>query len=575
MIIIKRFLHIKTVPKSYGNQLSKFKYSKQIPTHEVLTKLGYITYPRAGLVNWSKMGLLIQNKISQIIRQRMDEIQFEEVSLSLISHKELWKLTNRWDQEEIFKLVGDEYLLVPTAEEEITNYVKKQFLESYKNFPLALYQINPKFRNEKRPRGGLLRGKEFLMKDAYSFDLNESEAMKTYEKVVGAYHKIFQDLGIPYVKAEADSGDIGGSLSHEWHYLNSSGEDTVFECNECHNVSNMEKALSYPKEIDETIEVSVKYFTTEDKSTLICAYYPSNRVLEPKFIQNEIPDIDLDSINDLSEFNHDISTRIVRIMDSRLSSRSKFPDFPISNFINRSLITTLTDIPIVLAQEGEICGHCEEGKLSASSAIEVGHTFYLGDKYSKPLDLEVDVPTLNNSIEKQRIMMGCYGIGISRIIAAIAEINRDEKGLKWPRSIAPWEVTVVEVSKQKQLKNVNDNNHHNNPQDNFQEIYNILNQANVDYRLDNRSDSMGKKLKQSDLLGIPLSIILGNQYPIIEIEVRGNKKNNNNNSWLQSYTENKGQFDWKVETDAQGNDTKHYIHKDGLVTVVNSLLNDM
>ena len=127
MIIIKRFLHIKTVPKSYGNQLSKFKYSKQIPTHEVLTKLGYITYPRAGLVNWSKMGLLIQNKISQIIRQRMDEIQFEEVSLSLISHKELWKLTNRWDQEEIFKLVGDEYLLVPTAEEEITNYVKNNF----------------------------------------------------------------------------------------------------------------------------------------------------------------------------------------------------------------------------------------------------------------------------------------------------------------------------------------------------------------------------------------------------------------------------------------------------------------
>lgn len=561
-MIIKRFLHIKKVPKLYGNQLSKFKYSNDIPTHELLTKLGFINYPRSGLVNWSKSGLLIQNKISSIIRSRMDEIDFEELSLSLISYKKLWQDTGRWDKSsEIFKLVGDEYLLVPTAEEEITEYVNKN-LESYKQLPILVYQINPKFRNEKRPRGGLLRGKEFLMKDAYSFDLDEARAMETYEKVVGAYHKIFGDLRIPYVKAQADSGDIGGSLSHEWHYLNETGEDTVFKCDSCSHTSNVEKTLSYPKDVDELADISVKYFITEDKSTLICAYYPTNRILEPKFIQNEIPDLDLNETNQeeiLKEFEtDDLSKRIIRVMDSRLSSRSRFPDFPIG-FINRSLITTLTDIPIVLAEEGEICAQCEDGEISATNAIEVGHTFYLGEKYSKPLNCKIDVPTPDGSMQQQTISMGCYGIGISRIIAAIAQINRDSKGLNWPRIIAPWELTVVEVGKDEERS---------------KEVFKLLNHAKIDYRLDDRNESMGKKLKQSNLMGIPLSIILGKHYPIVEIEVRGKKYQH---TWKHAFEKHKDEFDWKVEYDGDNDsiDMKHYVHKDGLTTVVNSLLNDM
>lgn len=559
-MIIKRFLHIKKVPKLYGNQLSKFKYSKDIPTHELLTKLGFITYPRSGLVNWSKSGLLIQNKISSIIRSRMDEIGFEELSLSLISYKKLWQETGRWDKStEIFKLEGDEYLLVPTAEEEITDYINKN-LESYKQLPILMYQINPKFRNEKRPRGGLLRGKEFLMKDAYSFDLDESNAMNTYEKVVGAYHKIFGDLKIPYVKAQADSGDIGGSLSHEWHYINETGEDTVFKCNECNHTSNVEKTLSYPKDYDESAEISVKYFITTDKSTLICAYYPSNRIIEPKFIQNEIPDLDLNETNQdeiLKEFEtEDLSKRVIRIMDSRLTSRSRFPDFPIG-FINRSLITTLTDIPIVLAEEGEICAQCEDGEISAQNAIEVGHTFYLGDKYSKPLNCNIDVPTAEGGMNKQTIMMGCYGIGISRIIAAIAQINRDSKGLNWPRSIAPWEVTAVEIGQDEERT---------------KEVFKLLNHGKIDYRLDDRNESMGKKLKQSNLMGIPLSIILGKHYPMVEIEVRGKKYQD---TWKHAYEKHKDEYDWKVEYDDGNNDVKHYVHKVGLITVVNSLLKDM
>ncbi|KAI5966801.1 PRS [Candida pseudojiufengensis] len=553
---------IKRIPKLYANQLSKFKYDNSIPTSELLTKLGIVSYPKSGLVNWSKIGLLIQNKINNIIRKNLDSINFEELSLSLLSNKTNWIKTGRWNQKDIFKLKNDEMLLVPTCEEDITTYVKHN-LESYKQLPLKFYQINQKFRDEKRPRGGLLRGKEFLMKDAYSFDLNELKALETYKSIVGSYHKIFNQIGINYVKAQADSGDIGGDLSHEWHYLNENGEDTVFTCNSCGHVSNQEKTIAYPTKNEEINggDVSVKYFITDDNSTLVCAYYPSNRVLEPNFIKLEVPDINLKTsltesqiLDKFSkESEEDLSKKVVRIMDSRLNSRSNFPDFPI-NFVNRSMITTLTDIPIVLAESGEICGECEEGHLTKSNAIEIGHTFYLGDKYSKPLDLKIDIPK-NDKVETKNIMMGCYGIGISRIIAAIAEINKDEKGLRWPKSITPWEVTIVETNQ--------------NPE--FKEIYNEL--ENFDYKLDDRNDvSLGKKINQSNLLGIPLVVILGKKYPIVEIEIRGKRIKDKEIKWKHLY--DKKDFQWDVEYE-NGNDIKHYVHKDHLIRVLNSLLKDM
>ncbi|KAG7661820.1 PRS [[Candida] subhashii] len=560
---------LKTVPKFYGSQFSKFKYSKTIPTHEVLTKLGLIQYPRAGLVNWGPMGLTIMNKISDIIRTRMNEIGFEELSLSLLSHRTLWEKTGRWSSGgELFKLNNDEYLLAPTAEEEITEYVNRN-LSSYKELPVLLYQINPKFRDEKRPRGGLLRGKEFLMKDAYSFDISEAKAMESYEKVVGAYHKIFQDLKLPYIKAAADSGDIGGSLSHEWHCIDKTGEDTVFTCDSCHHVSNVEKTLSYPESVDETQsgEVSVRYFMTEDKSTLVCAYYPTSRTLEPKFVKQELPDIDLKISNQeeiLQEFSNEetlISKHIIRVMDSRLHSRSNFPDFPIK-FINRSLMTTLTDIPMVLAEEGEICGMCEDGTLTSKHAIELGHTFYLGDKYSKPLSCKISAPNEDGRMDQKQIMMGCYGIGISRIIATAAEIYRDDVGLVWPSTLAPWQVTVVEVGKENQEK--------------FGDFFEVLNKQGIDYRYDNRdSVSFGKKIRESNTLGIPLCVILGKQYPMVEIEIRGKRLLGEDQKWKQSFEAYKDKIEWEVKYDDKGNDIKHIVHKDGLVTVVNSLLQDM
>lgn len=553
------------VPSIYpiANELREFD---PVPTHELFTKLGFWAHPKPGLVHWLPLGLEILNKLKALIHRRMQEAGAEETSLSLMSHSSLWEQTGRWNNPELFKLKDSsdaEYCLAATCEEEITHLVK-QNLTSYKELPMLFYQIKEKFRDEKRPRSGLLRGREFIMKDAYSFDVDETGAMATYDKMVGAYVNIFSDLRVPFVKAVADSGAIGGSLLHEWHYLDPSGEDSLFACDGCGHTSNIEKTLSFPQNGVLDLEVAVKYFKTTDSSTLVCAYYPKKREFQPKFLKEEISDVDLEATNEtaiLEEFSDEglmISKKIVRVMDSRLNLRSNFPDFPIP-FINRSLMTTLTDIPMVLAEEGELCHRCEDGTLQVSRAIEVGHTFYLGDKYTLVLDCTVDVPSTEDKgkMETRPVIMGCYGIGISRIVAAIGHINRDSRGFMWPAAIAPWEVTVVGRGR-------------SDP--NLQAVCDGLLAHGVDCRLDNRPGlGLGHRIALSERTGIPMSVIVGNKWPLVEIEVRG-KFYNERPKWKEIVGET--DFEWRVEETEEGG-TKHYVDASGVGTVVSALLRDM
>lgn len=545
--------YLKTVPRLFlvSNELLNPEALAKIPTHELFTKLGFVNHPKPGLVHWLPMGVAILTNLKALVGRHMQSADAEEVSMSTLSHSSLWEKTGRWGGSELFKLKdssGQDYCLAPTCEEDITNLVKNSV--SYHALPLLYYQINTKFRDEKRPRSGLLRGREFIMKDAYSFDATETDAMKTYEKMVKAYYGIFNVLKVPFVKAEADSGDIGGSLSHEWHYVHKHGEDTLFTCNDCGTSSNIEKTISYPVG-DYSGEVGVRYFTTKDKGTLVCAYYPAERTLQPNFIRSEIPDLDLEEQDQgrilqlFSDEDAMINKQIVRVMDSRLNSQSNFPDFPI-NFVNRLLMTTLTDIPIVEAFEGEICGSCEEGTLELSRAIEIGHTFYLGDKYTSALDCSVDTP-VNGKTARTNVLMGCYGIGISRIIASVAEINRDEYGFRWPAAIAPWEVTVVEAA------------------GSGTELAEKLSVAGVDCRLDNRPKvGLGRKIAHSNLVGIPLVAIVGKRYPTVEIEVRGKQYTE---SWRRAYDER--DFEWEVTAN------KHTVSAENSAKVVKALLADM
>ncbi|RLV87136.1 Proline--tRNA ligase cytoplasmic [Meyerozyma sp. JA9] len=500
---------LRQLPRIYSTNAEILsKDFRKVPTHQLYTKLGFINHPKQGLVHWMPPGWNMVRKLQTIIHRHMVGAGAEEVNLSLFSSAELWNKTGRWENTELFKLNDGETCLAATCEEEITELVKNQ-IASYKSVPLLYYQIKEKYRDEKRPRGGLLRGREFLMKDAYSFDIDESSAMETYNSVVKAYHGVFTELKVPYVKAEADTGDIGGSLSHEWLYLHPQGEDTVFVCNSCGTTSNMEKTFSFPHSAQDCKDVSVQYFTTKDGNTLVCAYFPSDRVLQPTLLKEEIPDIDLKNTNSdaiLNRFSNPetmLNKKVVRIMDSRLTSRSHFPDFPIP-FVNRSFITTLTDIPIVTAEAGEICGSCEDGQLECSRAIEVGHTFYLGDKYTDPLGCTVQVPGPNGVTEERNLMMGCYGIGLSRIIGAIGEICKDENGFRWPAAISPWTATVITNGEL------------------AEDVKRKLESMNIDMCVDSRPKvGIGKKVRQSQAMGIPICIIVGNKYPEIEVNVRG------------------------------------------------------
>ncbi|ODQ80608.1 hypothetical protein BABINDRAFT_12744 [Babjeviella inositovora NRRL Y-12698] len=555
-----------------NNQLFLSKdVSKDIPTHELFQKLGFTKQPSSGLVHWLPLGLRILRNVENIIHTEMRRVDAEEVALSSLSAAALWKTTGRWDNRELFKLQdakGADYCLAPTCEEEITDIVKAH-VGSYKDLPLIMYQVARKYRDEKRPRAGLLRGREFLMKDAYSFDVSETHALVTYDKVYGAYKAIFRTLKIPFAIAEADTGDIGGSLSHEWHYVHHSGEDSLFTCSSCGSTSNIEKTLALPEVDSVPVDTAeVRYFLNESKDTLVALYYPVGRTLVPLFLKEEIPDLntkstltDEETLAKFMEGEEIIGKSIIRVMDARLHDRTILPDFPVP--FQRGSFTTLTGLPLVEAREGEVCYKCEEGRLERQKAIEVGHTFFLGTRYSAPLNA-----TFTNEFGKPELMsMGCYGIGVSRIIAAIAEVTRDMEGFVWPATIAPFQVTIIE-----------------GPGKNYQQTVAMMDgvaqslkeggiTVNRDFRPLERF-GLGKKIRDSNLIGVPLVVIAGKALPRLEIEVRG-KRWEQKETYLWQELRARKQEAWQWEVSEVKGREKHIVHVDGFVEVVQALLKDM
>ncbi|AOA62343.1 Putative tRNA synthetase [Komagataella phaffii CBS 7435] len=543
-------------------QGSKLFSVKDLTTHDMLLQSRFIYQPAAGIVHWLPLGLRTYKKLQNVIRKRMDQAGGLEMELSSLSSKHLWERTKRWDNNELFKFKDSkdrDYCLVPTCEEEITNLVG-DLCSSYKDLPLLVYQISRKYRDELRPRGGLLRGREFLMKDAYSFDLTKEDGLKSYDNVNEAYRRIFQDLKLPVTVANADSGSIGGDLSLEYHLIHESGEDILFRCNSCQTVSNVEKCQSLPdKQFKGVQEAECQYFINKDRNTLIIMYYPKGRKLNPQYVKDEIPDIDF-SIdeemaltlfkNESEESSSFLVKEIIRVIDPRVTSNTNMPDLKV--LYHRNSMFTFTDIPIVEAIAGERCYECEKGTLSEHTAIEVGHTFYLDKKYSSPLDCTV----VNEQNEQTTVYMGCYGIGVSRLIAAIAQTSRDEVGLTWPQIIAPYQITLLsnKTSSKKNLDTVTE----------------IL--SSFDVQVDNRDGkfSMGHKLKQSKVAGIPLQIIVGKHFPLIEIEVRTPIQHSQE---LKDLYKRKT-WDWEIQESPQtaGCSEKHLVHLTGLAQVVDVLL---
>lgn len=520
------------------------KQLAKLSTTDLLIKLGFISQPNAGLTHWLPLGKSVLDNVGGIIHKHHKDAGCVEVSLSSMSHNSIWNKTGRWQNNELYK-IGD-FCLAATAEEEITTLVTP-FLNSYKKLPFIGYQLTRKYRNEIRSRGGLLRGREFYMKDAYSFDANKDDALESFNKMNGIYSKIFDDLKLPYVKANADSGDIGGDLSYEWHITNEVGEDTIVECDECKSCGNVERVKNLKNERADESDVS--YYLSKENE-LVCIYYPKGRKLSLKFVKEE----DLVELNEkiegekalktFEELNEDNLNTIFRLIDQNVGPGTKMPDLPVR--FSKNHMISFQELDITEAQDGDLCANCESGHLKEMKGVEVGHTFYLGTKYSEPLSAEF----IDKDNVKKPFEMGCYGIGVSRIVGVIAEILRDEGGLRWPAAVAPVQASIIQ-SGDHDISGFADK----------------LQGLGVEYEIDDSTDiGFGKKLTKSKLVGIPLQIIVGKKYPTIEIETRGVFFSE---TFRELHAEKGAEWEWNIENGVHSVDIAHADR------VVNALLNDM
>lgn len=474
----------------------------------------------------------------------MQSVGASKVSLSSLSSQALWERSGRLEgkDSELFQLEdrkGSRFLLSPTHEEEITSIVKHA-VHSYKDLPLRLYQVSRKYRDEARPRQGLLRGREFVMKDMYTFDVTEEKAMETYAEVSKAYRGFLDEVNLPYLVADAASGSMGGSHSHEYHFTSDQGEDSIISCKSCGYTVNEElwRPVGIVEPVDET-DIPFQIWTgrtvspLEHNSTPPASLAESGEAVPVNDLTKEIVEVflpkgdyevnihalkelvgDLDtsgkSITHLLEVSSGATIPRRSIRDPRVprSSIQDSKDWIIHAQHSRSQPdpSKLEDAPFSLTKPrpDEPCPSCGERELAFSLAVEIGHTFHLGTRYSKPFEATFKSDQ-NAEVE---IQMGCHGIGVSRLIGAVASLLADEKGLNWPLSIAPFAVNIIGAG--------------NTPAEDVQAVYDQTASA-LDAIIDDRGRPMGWKLNDADLIGYPFIVVLGKawkQRRAVELQCR-------------------------------------------------------
>ncbi|KAF5025266.1 hypothetical protein F66182_2651 [Fusarium sp. NRRL 66182] len=511
--------------------------------HGKLVRGGFLRQAHSGIFQLLPLGLRVQDKIEKLIDKHMHSVGASRLSLSTISSEDLWRKSNRLDAvaPELFRFTDRKetpLILSPTHEEEITTLVAG-IINSYKDLPLRLYQITRKYRDERRPRHGLLRSREFLMKDLYTFDLTASEAVETYRQISEAYRAFFSELKMPYLVAEASSGDMGGDLSHEYHLPSSVGEDTVVNCDSCGYTANDEVAAARPPSTVSSgkLNVSASQFRvwrgiSKDRKVLINAWYPQSSEafaesdLSLHAVKSAVPELDTSIKDPLPFWNEALKSKnaqVINVIDGRLAPafenvRDKLPLLPEkfdSHQVEHSTVGGANSgrgLNLVRIANGDGCPRCEKGTLKIHRALECGHTFQLGTRYSVPLDACVTLPQSGLPVIANKesltpgsripVEMGCHGVGVSRIFGAVAEILADERGLNWPRAIAPFEVAIIPASglTEEPLK-----------------IYDELavnhgSQSGFDVVLDDRKRSFGWKMNDADMVGYPVLVILGRSF---------------------------------------------------------------
>ncbi len=512
---------------------------------KLMLRSGMVRKLSSGIYEWLPLGLKVLKKVENIIREEMNKIDGQEVWLPILQPRDLWEETGRWGVygKELFRLKDrkeSDFCLGPTHEEVITDIVRKD-VRSYKELPLMLYQFGIKFRDEIRPRFGVMRAREFYMKDAYSFHATEDDAENYYHKVYNAYKKICERCGFKYRDVEAITGAIGGKFSHEFMVLAETGEEVIAHC-DCGYGANVEKAecVRYEPRAMSHEPLTTKEIHTPKMKTVeeVGAFLklPSSQFIKTLvYIANNVPYIVLVrgdcEINESKLAQHlgvaEVELAPAEIVQKitgaalgfagpvNLPSSAKdikiLADYSVENIengvsganrndyhlVNITIYRDYTPSEILdlrCTKEGDICPKCKRGKLQFSRGIEIGHTFKLGKKYSELLNATF----LDSDGMAKHFIMGCYGIGVSRIIAAAIEQNNDKDGIIWHLNIAPFQVVISPVDyADERIRAAS------------YKIYNELLSNNIEVLLDDRDERAGIKFKDADLLGIPLRITVG------------------------------------------------------------------
>ncbi|MBL4760487.1 MAG: proline--tRNA ligase [Mariprofundaceae bacterium] len=531
----------------------------EVISHKLLLRAGFIRRVTSGVYDFLPMGLRVLRKIEGIIREEMAQAGAQELLLPMVQPSELWKKSGRWEKygNELLRFKdrhAHESCLGPTHEEVICDLLSRE-LRSYKQLPMNLYQIQSKFRDEVRPRFGLMRGREFVMKDAYSFHADEESLQEEYQNMFATYQRIFTRLGLKFRAVEADTGSIGGNQSHEFHVLAESGEDLIAYCSHCDYAANVEKGVSKRdipnfdsaaicevetpnitavEDVAEYLHINAAqllktliYNVTGgefDGQVVAACVRGDDNLQEIKLARAlnadevELADDDaLKSIVSVKGFVGPQGLQCKLLIDESLrdavgmiAGANKIDTHISGLSISRDIENaTFTDLRQVRLHDG--CAHCNDGKIEHARGIEVGQVFALGQQYTKPLEVLFQ----DKNGKRATAIMGCYGIGVSRLVAAVIEQCNDENGMIWPLSIAPFQVAIITMGKSETAINASE------------KLYQNMLTAGIEVLWDDRKERPGVKFKDAELMGLPIHVVIGDRgldADAIEVRQRAGSK---------------------------------------------------
>ncbi len=526
----------------------------EVVSHKLLLRAGFIRKITSGVYSYLPLGLATLRKVEKIVREEMNNGGAQEVLLPMVQPADLWQESGRWDKygPELLRFKdrhGRESCLGPTHEEVITTLVRRE-VHSYRGLPLNLYQIQTKFRDEIRPRFGLMRGREFIMKDGYSFDATEEDAGKTYETMHYAYHRVFSRCGLKFRAVEADTGTIGGNFSHEFMVLADTGEDTLVICKKCTYAANMEKATAMAPvaPVEEVALLPLAKKETPGKRKVgavteflgitaqelvktmvylvdgqpVAVLLRGDHEVQPVKLKNLLGAVEVEMADDKQVFDATgvptgylgpIGLKIRVVADREVALMKNFvvganeKNFHSLN-VNLGRDFEVEDVAdLRMVTEDDRCPVCG-AELNLTRGIEVGHIFKLGKTYSQALNGVF----LDNQGQEQHYVMGCYGIGVSRTVAASIEQNHDKDGIIFPLPIAPFQVVVLNLSPNDEVITAA-----------AEKLYLEFKQQGVDVLIDDRDERPGSKFKDADLIGIPYRLTVGKSFAkegVVEIRKR-------------------------------------------------------